>query len=279
MAKDSFSWLFVVDYFFMNTMMLLRLRLLRLVKGDVMMFSVAEMRTFEHFSLTHIVTLVVFFSACFVLVKFRKQLDSYKFMIRWTLFSILFVCVISLQLVLILTGEWEVGDLPLQLCSISTFLSLYLFLKRSNKVFHLLYFIGLIPPVLSMISPDLAHQFPHFRFLRYFLQHSAITLSVLYFILFEGYRVPRKAIIHSYISINVIAIPIYMINQLLGTNFFFLASPTIEVKTLLTLFGSGILYYIYLELVAIIILFISYFPMAIYTKNEKKDLGADEGVG
>lgn len=237
------------------------------------MFSVTDMRTFEHFSLPHIVTLIIFFTVCMVLVIFRKRIEPYKTLIKWTLFSILLVCVVSLQTVLVLMGEWGFGHLPLQLCSISTFLAMYLFLKKNEKVFHLLYFIGLIPPILSMISPDLAHQFPHFRYLRYFLQHSAITLSVLYFILFEGYRVPRKAILSSYIMINIIAVPIFIINLYFETNFFFLASPTIEVKTLLTLFGSGIMYYLYLEMVAIIVLFITYIPMNIL---QKRNLGSIE---
>jgi hypothetical integral membrane protein (TIGR02206 family) len=238
------------------------------------MFSGSEMRTFEHFSLSHMVTLFIFFTVCMILMKCRKSLEPYKTKIKWTLFSFLLVCVISLQTVLIILGEWSVGHLPLQLCSISTFLALYLFLKRNDKVFHLFYFIGLIPPMLSMISPDLAHQFPHFRYLRYFLQHSAITLSVLYFIIFEGYLVPRKAIFHSFIIINIIAIPIFIINLLLGTNFFFLASPTIEVETLLTLFGSGVMYYLYLELVAIMVLCISYIPMVILQKR-KVSIGKD----
>lgn len=233
------------------------------------MFSGTEMRTFEHFSIPHIVILIVFFTLCIALVSFRKKWVAYKKLIKWTLFSILLVCVISLQLVLVLTGEWEVKDLPLQLCSISTFLSLYLFLKSNPKVFNLLYFIGLIPPVLSMISPDLVHQFPHFRFIRYFLQHSAITLSVLYFILFEGYRVSKKAILPCYIAINLIAVPIFILNILLGTNFFFLASPTIEAKTLLTLFGSGMMYYIYLEILTLMVLFISYLIMSILQHKEK----------
>jgi hypothetical integral membrane protein (TIGR02206 family) len=244
---------------------------LKKVKGDIIMFSVTELRTFEHFSLPHIVTLLIFLTVCLVLVKFRKSLEPYQNLIKWSLFSILLICVVSLQTVLVLLGEWGFGHLPLQLCSISTFLALYLFLKRNEKVFHLFYFIGLIPPILSMISPDLAHQFPHFRYLRYFLQHSAITLSVLYFILFEGYRVPRKAILSSYITINIIAVPIFILNLYLGTNFFFLASPTIEVETLLTLFGSGIMYYFYLEMVAILVLFISYLPINIL---QKRNLGS-----
>lgn len=236
-------------------------------KGDVIMFAATEMRSFEHFSLPHMVTLMIFFSIGFILIKCRKKLELYKTIIKWTLFTNLIVCVISLQLVLVLTGDWDPGDLPLQLCSISTFLTLYLFIKGNNKVFHLLYFIGFIPPILAMLSPDLAHQFPHFRFLRYFLQHSAITLSVLYFILFEGYRVPRNAILHSYVMINIIAVPIFLLNKIIGTNFFFLSGPTLEAETVLTFFGSGIMYYIYLEIVAILVIIISFIPMAILSKK------------
>jgi hypothetical integral membrane protein (TIGR02206 family) len=237
------------------------------------MFSATNMRTFEHFSPPHIITLFIFFTVCMILVRFRKDLEPYKTLIKWGLFSTMLACVVSFQTVLILLGEWEFGHLPLQLCSISTFLAMYLFLKRNEKVFHLLYFIGLIPPILSMISPDLAHQFPHFRYLRYFLQHSAIALSVLYFLLFEGYRVPRKALLSSYIMINIIAVPIFILNLFLGTNFFFLASPTIEVETLLTLFGSGVMYYIYLEIIAVIVLVVSYIPMNILIK---RNLGSSD---
>jgi hypothetical integral membrane protein (TIGR02206 family) len=118
-----------------------------------------------------------------------------------------------------------------------------------------------------MVTPDIVYQFPHFRFLKYFLHHSAIPLAVLYFILFEGYRVPREAVITSYLTLNVIAVPIFFLNLLLGTNFFFLASPS-ETETLLSFFGSGIMYYISLEIAAIIVFMITYIPMGILLKRE-----------
>ncbi|WP_163100388.1 TIGR02206 family membrane protein [Peribacillus alkalitolerans] len=243
------------------------------------MYSVIEMRAFELFSPPHIVTLLLFFITCVVLVYYRQQIAAYKTFIKWTLFSILLGCVISLQFWLVLSGEWNVGHLPLQLCSFSTYLSLYLFLKNNNKVFNFLFFIGFLPPILSMITPDMSHQFPHFRFIRYFLQHSAITLSVLYFILFEGYRVPKSAILSSYVILNIIAVPIFILNLLLGTNFFFLMSPSLESKTLLTFFGSGMMYYIFIEIAAILLLFLSYIPMGWLQKIEKKTMRSGEEIG
>ncbi|MDF2789647.1 MAG: transporter permease [Neobacillus sp.] len=233
------------------------------------MFSVTGMQTFTFFSMPHIFTLILFFLTSFLFVYYRHGLKLYQNIIKWTLFTTLILCEVSFHLWLILTKQWEVADLPLQLCSLSTFLSLYLFLKPNQKVFNLLFFIGLLPAILSMVTPDIVYQFPHFRFLKYFLHHSAIPIAVLYFILLEGYRVPRKAVFTSYLTLNVIAVPIFFLNQLLGTNFFFLASPS-ETETLLSFFGSGIMYYISLEIAAIIVFIVTYIPMGILQKREKK---------
>lgn len=230
------------------------------------------MRDFTLFSLPHIVTLLIFFTIFSFFIYYRQKLKDYQAVLKWSLFTILLVCETTLQLHLIVIKEWTVSDLPLQVCSISALLALFLFLKKNERMFHLLFFIGTLPPILSMISPDIVHQFPHFRFIRYFLKHSAIPLAILYFILFEGYRVPRKAILSSFFIINLIALPIFFLNRLLGTNFFFLASPS-ETKTLLTFFGSGIMYNISLEIVSLIVCIITYIPMGILQKKENMKIG------
>jgi hypothetical integral membrane protein (TIGR02206 family) len=235
------------------------------------MFSVTKMTDFTMFSMTHVVTLMLFFFTCFLFVYFRKKLKSYQSIIKWTLFSILLASEITMHLWLILTGQWDVSNLPIQLCSLSTFIALYLFLKNNKKVFDLLFFIGILPPILSMVTPDIVYQFPHYRFIKYFLHHSAIPLAVLYFILFEGYRVPRKAILQSFLGLNIIAVPVFFLNQWLDTNFFFLANPS-ETKTLLTFFGSGVMYYINLEIVAVIVFIMTYIPMGMLIKRENKNV-------
>jgi hypothetical integral membrane protein (TIGR02206 family) len=233
------------------------------------MFSVTEMRTFELFSNPHITVLLVFVAISLFLVYFRDYLKPHQSIIKWILFSILALSEISAQIWVIATDQWEYGSLPLHLCSISTFISIYLFFKRSKKAFYLLFFTGLLPPILSMVTPEVFYQFPHYRFLKYFLHHSAIAWSVLYFVVFEGYRLPRKAVWTGFLLLNLLAIPIFFINILLDTNFFYLASPT-ESKTILSFFGSGIMYYISLEIAALIVFFITYLPMEMLLKRERR---------
>lgn len=233
------------------------------------MFFSSEMQNFTTFSLPHNVTFLLFLVLCFGFIYFSNKLKSYQSLIKWTLFTILIICEITLHTWLIVTGIWEMDDLPLHLCSFSTYLAFFLFFKKNQNAFNLLYFIGTIPAMLSMLTPDLEQQFPHFHFFEYFLHHSAIPLSVLYFILFENYRVPKRAIMTSFLILNIIAVPIFILNQLLDTNFFYLASPT-EQETLLSYFGSGIWYYINLEIVGILVFVITYWPMGRLMRREGK---------
>ncbi|MBD8069569.1 TIGR02206 family membrane protein [Bacillus sp. PS06] len=232
------------------------------------MFSVTEMRTFEMFSMPHIVFLVLFVIISSFLILFRERLKPLQSLIKWSLFSILVLSEISMQIWLVVTDQWEIGTLPLHLCSVSTIILIYLFLKPSKYAFYFVFFTGFIPPILSMVTPDLFYQFPHYRFLKYFLHHAAISWSVIYFIVFEGYRVPRKAIWTTFLALNVIALPMFFINLLLDTNFFYLANPT-ETKTILSFFGTGVMYYLNLELAALSVLLITYIPMGLLLRKER----------
>ncbi|THE09797.1 TIGR02206 family membrane protein [Bacillus timonensis] len=232
------------------------------------MFSAEGMQTFELFSASHIATLVLFLLLTSLLVVFRRKLRPYRSIMKWTFFAILVASEVSHQIWLLATHQWEVGELPLHLCSISTFICIFLFLQPSKKAFYLVFFTGLLPPFLSIVTPELFHEFPHYRFLKYFLHHATITWSVLYFIIFEGYRVPRKAVGTAFLLLNFIAVPIFFINLLLETNYFYLANPT-ESTTILSFFGSGIQYYVTLEIAGIIVFLITYLPMALLMKREK----------
>ncbi|NMH68193.1 TIGR02206 family membrane protein [Bacillus sp. RO3] len=233
------------------------------------MFSVTEMRTFELFSVPHISVLLMFVTISCWLVYFRHYLKRYQSVLKWALFWMLVLCEVSWHMWLVVTGTWEVGDLPLQLCSVSTFIAVYLFLKPDPKAFYLLFFIGLLPPILSMVTPEMAYQLPHYRFLKYFLHHGAIAWSVLYFIVYEDYRVPKKAIWTGFLMVNLLALPIFFLNLFLGTNFFYLVNPT-ESKTILSFFGSGVMYYINLEIAALVVFLVTYVPMGVVMRRERE---------
>jgi len=111
------------------------------------MFSVTGMQGFELFSAEHLITLGIFFGVCLGLVLFRNQIRPHKNVLKWIIFWTLVACQVSHQSWLILTGQWQIGDLPLHMCSMSSFLAMYLFLRKSVKGFYVLYFIGSLPAI------------------------------------------------------------------------------------------------------------------------------------
>ncbi|EWG11195.1 hypothetical protein [Cytobacillus firmus] len=76
---------------------------------------------------------------------------------------------------------------------------------------------------------------------------------------------PKKAVLTSFLTLNVIAVPVFFLNLLLETTSFYLASPT-ETKTLLSFFGNGVWYYVTLE-AAVICLFYSLFTYALSAES------------
>ncbi|WJV30006.1 hypothetical protein QTG56_02265 [Rossellomorea sp. AcN35-11] len=69
--------------------------------------------------------------------------------------------------------------------------------------------------------------------------------------------------------VNLLALPIFFLNLFLGTNFFYLANPT-ESKTILSFFGSGVMYYINLEIAALVVFLVTYVPMGVVMRRERE---------
>jgi hypothetical integral membrane protein (TIGR02206 family) len=219
-----------------------------------------EMTTFQMFSLSHILVLVLFFTVFGLMIAFRESLKKGKTekVAGLLLMVTLIASEVTYQIWAISYGVWDARFfLPLQLCSFSTFWGLYLYWRKNKSAFYFFYYIGLIPPVLALLTPDLIYDFPHYRFLKFFLHHMAIPLMVVYLLITKEYVLTIKSIWQGMLLLNLMILPIYILNKILGSNYFFLNGPP-EGNTALSLFGTGILYYINLEIAALVIFFISY---------------------
>jgi hypothetical integral membrane protein (TIGR02206 family) len=221
------------------------------------MFSPYKMTDFQLFSLTHVVTLLLFFLAAAAMVKwFGKSRNS-----RWIgTFLVFVLCAseISYQIWSLVNGNWTIqSTLPLHLCSISTFIGVYLYFQRDSKFFYLFLYIGFIPPILALLTPDNPYSFPHYRYIKYFLHHMAIPLMVLFLFYHDRYQVRKSSIFYGLGLLNCLAVPIFILNKVSGSNYFFLAGPP-EGTTPLLWFGDGIVYIINLEISALIVFTINY---------------------
>ncbi|WP_175991347.1 TIGR02206 family membrane protein [Bacillus sp. Marseille-Q1617] len=235
------------------------------------MFSPEKMMYFQLFSGEHLLTLLLFvLFASGILWCFSRYTDF-----KWLgtiLAGTLCISETSYQIWMAYHGLWAIQTaLPLQLCSISTFIGIYLYFKRNSRLFYLFLYIGFIPPILALITPDNPYSFPHFRYIKYFIHHMAIPLMVLYLFYFDHYPLRKRSILYGFGLLNCLAVPIYILNKLIGSNYFFLSGPP-EGNTPLLWFGDGIVYIFNLEIAALFVFSLNYLMFKMLAgrrKNQK----------
>ncbi|WP_041090016.1 TIGR02206 family membrane protein [Jeotgalibacillus soli] len=216
------------------------------------MFSPVDFQTFQLFSPSHIAVIVLFLIICiFFLLYLKKAKLTNNKRLSSILVTIFIVSELSYQIWALSVRIWESKYfLPLQLCSFSTFFGLYLHFKRSTVIFYFFFYIGFLPPILAILTPDLLYDFPHYFFGKFFIQHMAIPISAVYLLVAKDYNLPFKSVWISFLCLNLVAIPIGGVNYLLGSNYFFLSGPPVS-DTALSLFGNGWFYILQLEILAL----------------------------
>lgn len=195
-----------------------------------------------------------------LLFLFRDKLKKGKSVIRYTLAIFLLISELSLYVWYVYTGVWNpIDSLPFQLCSISLFLSIIMLLTRNYLLFEITYFLGIGGALQAMLTPELAYDFPHYRYFHFFLAHIAIILASLYMIWYENCRPTFKSVWKAFTALNVIAFIVFFVNIVTGGNYMFLAHKPIN-PSLIDLLGPYPWYILSLEVVALMMFFILYLP-------------------
>lgn len=124
-------------------------------------------------------------------------------------------------------GAFSVGYLPLHLCSMDMFICLYwAWHPEREGGGQCLYSLGLSGGVAALLFPDW-WDMPlwHFQSLHSFLYH-ALLVAVPMIALITGMVRPRvRQIWRPMLFLVAVAVPVYGLNRLLGTNFMFLQYP------------------------------------------------------
>ncbi len=228
-------------------------------------FSPEAMKTFEVFSNTHFLAIVIIiFFNFFIYFLFKKkysfQKDKY---FRITLGIILLLAELSLILWYIFTSQFDMGiSLPFHLCRLANiFIAVMLFLD-SRKLYKIMYFIGLGASLPALITPDLPYNFPHFGYIKFFIGHGGMLTAVLYMTAIKKYRPDFKSVIKTFIYLNV-AIPfIALINIITGGNYFYLSHKP-SGFSLMNFLNEWPWYILNIEIIVFIIFIIFYIPFLV----------------
>ena len=149
---------------------------------------------FNMYEASHGVMIIIFLVLMVLFFVFNKKLfqNKYEERIRHGFGYFLIVLEIFYAIITIVDGSVY---LPLHLCAISYYLTIILLFTKSEKVFNVLFFTGIIGGIVTFAIPELDHAYYNrFRFYQFIIAHTAIMIVPIYFLTnFE-----KDAIYHTY---------------------------------------------------------------------------------
>ena len=174
-----------------------------------------------------------------------------------------------------LDSQYEVSwksDLPLQFCHFGFYFSLYLIyvqfpgkkikLKIENFIFDCAYVLGFGGAFQSLLNFDSTGVHNLIGTINLNWQHSLIILNVLWLIFAYDKRFTLRGVFNAFAFINIIILPVGLINYLLDANYMFVCRPP-NVES--SFFIGGWPYYLlWLELIYFLYILILLLPFQFF---------------
>jgi len=192
---------------------------------------------------------------------FRRVIQQNKplrILIRAALISAMIIPQLILYILYTINEAWDPQvHLPLELCSISLYLSCVMLITRSYFLYQIMVFAGIGGAMQAILTPNLLEPYPHFIYFHFFICHLAIVLASLYMTWIEDYRPRLRSIGITMIFLNVLVIVVGTVNWFLDANYMFLAYKPIT-PSILDFLGPYPYYLLAEELVAFVLFFLIY---------------------
>ena len=156
---------------------------------------------------------------------YRRSPERTRRRILWGVTVLLLADEAVLVIAMLATGQWNWSYLPLHLCSINIFVCWYDAIHQSRWSKEILYALCIPGAVVAMLSPSW-QRLPVWNLL-HLHSYSIHVLLILYpvLLLAGGFRPQVHHIRWVLAFLCAIATPIFFLNRLLKTNFFFLNDP------------------------------------------------------
>lgn len=236
---------------------------------------------FELFGIAHLIALGVVLAINLLIVANRKRFTpQMQRTFRITLAVILLVDEAAWHAWNYFTDQWTIQTmLPLHLCSVLVFASAYMLLTRSYKIYEFAYFLGIAGALQALLTPDAGiYGYPHFRFFQVIISHGSIVTAAIYMTFVEGYRPFVSSLKRVFIWTNIYMIVVFILNQILGSNYLFIAHKP-ETASLIDVLGPWPWYILVLEVIGIVMCLLLYLPYAIADMKKKQITQAAQEAG
>jgi hypothetical integral membrane protein (TIGR02206 family) len=182
---------------------------------------------FQSYGLTHILWLLAGLIFCTAFCLFFRKLSEHrqKAVLR-ALGIYIFMQEMVKNLVLILLGEFSWGYLPFHLCGINILLIAFDVVKQTKVVRSFLYYFAIPGAMLALLFPNWT-KMPVWNFfhLHSFTIHILLVLYPLLLVTTNRVSTDLKSALQGTALLAAMAVPVYGLNLLWGTNFMFLMKP------------------------------------------------------
>ena len=217
--------------------------------------------------ISHIITVAVCIASIILVPKyFESSSDkSKKFLSHFIIFLLLVNQVMDFYREGFVSGRWQDG-LPLHLCDFSTIAIILYFLTQKRDFFVFAFFFGIAGGGMSILTPDTVYGFPYVGYIQSQIGHTIIIMGVTYAMVIDNQRPYLKDIPKVFMYATILLLFTYLMNYLLGTNYWFLAEKPIG-DNITALMRPEPFHIIDLYVVALLVCYSIYLPY--YLKDRK----------
>ena len=189
---------------------------------------------FTHFSPVHLFSVAIFAAIIIAAMVFYKKLgekERQKFL--YIMSALLIADELFKHICSAATGQWEWEFLPLHLCSFNIFVCVYNSFKRDDLSSEVLYSTCIPGASLALLMPTWT-DLPFWNFMSIH-SNSVHVLLLMYplLLLAGGFKPDIKRIPKVFLVLLCECVPIFFLNKVLDTNFFFLNgtanNPVLEI--------------------------------------------------
>lgn len=227
---------------------------------------------YEHFSPLHLCVIAIcLFVIIAAVIVYRRLNYKGKQKFLYVMAALLIADELFKQISTIMTGQWEYDYIPLHLCSINIFVCVINSFKRDDTTSEILYSLCAPGAILALLMPTWT-RLPLWNGMS--LHSNTVHLLLLLYpilLVSGGFRPDFRRLPKVLVIALCECVPIYFLNKLLDTNFFFLngTSGNPVLKILVSLLGKDFYFLGFIPIV-IVLWFVMYFPWYLSEKKSAK---------
>ena len=227
---------------------------------------------FSHFSPEHLFVTAIYIAIIVAAMIFYKKLgekERQKFL--YVISALLIADELFKHICAAATGQWEWGFIPLHLCSINIFVCVFNSFKRDKLSSEILYATCFPGALLALLMPTWSN-LPYWNFLAIHSTTVHILLMMYPLLLLAGgFRPDFKRIPKVFLVLLCECVPIFFLNKVIDTNFFFLNrtanNPLLEIFA--DIFGNE-LFFLGMPVLLVFVWAAMYLPWYFIEKKKAK---------